>query len=81
MWILAISEILRTLDFLTRAYAAFPDPEVAAHLGEVMWVSGNTGGAMKIWQGAMLSDPEHDVLNATLERLGITLQADNSSSP
>lgn len=71
----------RALDFLTRAYAAFPDPEVAAHLGEVMWVSGNTGGAMKIWQGAMLSDPEHDVLNATLERLGITLQAENSSSP
>ncbi|MCB1848460.1 MAG: tetratricopeptide repeat protein, partial [Halieaceae bacterium] len=40
------------LDYLARAYAAFPDPEVAAHLGEVLWVSGDTGKAMQVWQGA-----------------------------
>ena len=60
------------LDYLTRAYAVFPDPEVAAHLGEVMWVSGDTEGATRIWQGALMKDPDHKVLVSTLERLGVT---------
>jgi tetratricopeptide (TPR) repeat protein len=69
-------EYEQALQYLTRAYAAFPDPEVAAHLGEVMWVSGNTAGAMNIWRGALLKDPQHAILNATLDRLGITLKAE-----
>ncbi|MFT7287610.1 MAG: tetratricopeptide (TPR) repeat protein [Halieaceae bacterium] len=63
-------------EFLTRAYARFPDPEVAAHLGEVLWVSGNTTGAMNVFRDALRKDPQHAVLNETLDRLGITLQAD-----
>jgi len=59
------------LEYLTRAYAEFPDAEVAAHLGEVLWVSGNTEAATSIWRGALLRDPEHKVLRATLERLGV----------
>jgi tetratricopeptide (TPR) repeat protein len=74
-------EYEQALQFLTRAYAAFPDPEVAAHLGEVMWVSGNTAGAMNIWRGALLKDPQHSVLNATLDRLGITLKAEADTTP
>jgi TolA-binding protein len=65
----------RALNYLTRAYASFPDPEVAAHLGEVMWVSGNTAGAMQVWRGALREDPQHRVLNETLDRLGVSLQA------
>lgn len=65
--------------YLTRAYASFPDPEVAAHLGEVLWVSGNTSGAMTVWRGALQEDPQHVVLNETLTRLGISLQADAES--
>ena len=59
------------LDYLTRAYADFPDPEVAAHLGEVLWTIGNTDAATAIWQGALLKDPDHHVLNETLQRLGV----------
>ncbi|HKK22373.1 MAG TPA: tetratricopeptide repeat protein [Pseudohaliea sp.] len=62
----------KALDFLTRAYAVFPDPEVAAHLGEVLWASGDREGARRIWQGALDEDPSHPVLGATLERLGVT---------
>ncbi|WP_439105748.1 tetratricopeptide repeat protein [Congregibacter sp.] len=65
--------------FLTRAYASFPDPEVAAHLGEVLWVSGKTTGAMTVWRGALQEDPQHEILNETLTRLGISLQADADS--
>jgi len=59
------------LAYLTRAYAEYPDPEVAAHLGEVLWVSGNTEAATNVWRGALLRDPEHKVLLTTLERLGV----------
>ncbi len=67
-------EYEQALDYLTRAYAAFPDPEVAAHLGEVLWASGDREGARRIWQGALDEDPEHKVLRATLERLGVDEQ-------
>ena len=60
------------LDYLTRAYAEFPDPEVAAHLGEVLWVNGDTDAATQVWQGALLKDPNHAILLSTLERLGIS---------
>lgn len=60
------------LEYLSRAYAAFPDPEVAAHLGEVLWVSGDSEGATTVWQGALERDPDHKVLVETLQRLGVT---------
>lgn len=66
----------RALEYLSRAYASFPDPEVAAHLGEVLWITGDTGGARDVWRGAYERDPEHRVLNATLERLGVSLDPD-----
>ena len=60
------------LTYLSQAYGKFPDPEVAAHLGEVLWVSGETKAAMDIWRDALLKDPEHEILVSTLERLGVT---------
>lgn len=65
-------EIDQSIDYLTRAYAAFPDPEVAAHLGEVLWMNGDTEKARQIWQGALLEAPNHSVLQETLLRLGVT---------
>lgn len=58
--------------YLTRAYAAFPDPEVAAHLGEVLWVTGDTDNALLVWQGGLVKDPANAVLVETLERLQVT---------
>lgn len=72
-------DLKNAAEFLTRAYAGFPDGEVAAHLGEVLWVAGNTNGAMTVWRGALQKDPQHVLLNETLNRLGISLQADAES--
>jgi tetratricopeptide (TPR) repeat protein len=75
-WVLYhLGEYDRALAYLTRAYTRFPDPEVAAHLGEVLWVSGDSTAAMKVWRGALMREPEHVVLNETLDRLGVSLQA------
>lgn len=65
-------EYEESIKYLRQAYDKFPDPEVAAHLGEVLWVSGDEKAAMEIWQSALLKDPEHKVLVATIKRLGVT---------
>ena len=54
---------------LDRAYILFPDAEVAAHLGEVMWVMGDRAAANKIWRVALEKQPDNVPLLNTMERL------------
>ena len=54
---------------LRQAYAAFPDPEVGAHLGEALWTSGEQQEALRIWREAQGRDPKNEVLQQTLTRL------------
>lgn len=62
--------------YLSRAYASFPDPEVAAHLAEVLWVKGDTESAMTVLRGAMMRDPDSQELLETMRRLGIDPPSD-----
>ncbi len=57
---------------LQKSYDLKRDPEVAAHLGELLYVTGKTEQARKLWVQALAIDPKHKVLNNTLKRLGIT---------
>ena len=54
---------------LRKAYARFPDHEVAAHLGEVLWVSGQQKEARTVWREAYKADPDSEILRNTLQRL------------
>jgi tetratricopeptide (TPR) repeat protein len=54
---------------LDRAYVLFPDAEVAAHLGEVMWVMGDRAEATRIWRVALEKQPDNEPLLQTMERL------------
>lgn len=47
------------LDYLQKAYRAVRDPEIAAHLGEVLWESGRKAEARKIWHEGLSRDPDH----------------------
>lgn len=77
-WVLyRMNRYQEALDYLTRAYAEFPDPEVAAHLGEVLWVSGDTEKALAVWQGGLLKDPDNAILRETLQRLQVDTSAIN----
>lgn len=58
----------KALDFLRKAYAMFKDPEIGAHLGEVLWVSGHHDEARRVWSEALKEDPHHEILRATVER-------------
>jgi len=57
------------LDYLKRAFALRPDPEIAAHLGEVLWVRGEREEARRIWQGSLREHPDNESLRETLGRL------------
>ncbi len=59
----------RAQEFLERAYKIRPDPEIAAHLGEVMWARGQRDEAGKLWQSSLQSHPQNEVLLETLHRL------------
>lgn len=54
---------------LERAFELFPDHEVAAHLGEVLWVMGNREAAREIWQGALETQPDSEFILSTMQRL------------
>ncbi|HTT38493.1 MAG TPA: tetratricopeptide repeat protein [Burkholderiales bacterium] len=56
------------LDYLQRAYAQRPDPEIAAHIGEVLWVKGQQKEAEKVWRDASRDNPDNELLQATMKR-------------
>jgi tetratricopeptide (TPR) repeat protein len=56
------------LRYLTQALDRAFDPEIAAHLGEVLWVTGDRAKAQRIWREALRESPDHPVLRATVER-------------
>jgi tetratricopeptide (TPR) repeat protein len=58
---------------LRRAYALRKDPEIAVHLGEVLWKKGEKSAAQKLWREARAKDPQNDTLRATLTRLHLSL--------
>jgi len=56
------------LDFLQRAYKQRPDPEIAAHLGELLWAVGQRESALKIWNETLKAHPKNEVLQNTIKR-------------
>lgn len=68
-----LGRLLQAVDLLKEAYALFPDPEVAAHLGEALWVSGREQDALVIWRASLERVPGAEHVTDTLLRLGVTL--------
>lgn len=52
------------LDYLRRAYALRADAEIAAHLGEVLWLLERRDEARRTWADAAKRHPDNEVLNA-----------------
>jgi tetratricopeptide (TPR) repeat protein len=59
----------KALEFLRRALATMMDSEIAAHLGEVLWVTGEREEAKKVWLEALQEDPMSDDIRSVMERL------------
>ena len=53
---------------LRKALLLFDNDEVAAHLGEVLWVSGEQQEARNVWQKALDARPDSDILKRVIKR-------------
>jgi tetratricopeptide (TPR) repeat protein len=57
------------LRLLTGAFQARPDAEIAAHLGEVLWTTGQRDQANSVWKEGIGLNPNNETLQETMRRL------------
>lgn len=65
--------LAEALRILQGAYKAKPDAEIAAHLGEVLWASGQRDQAMAVWREGAALNADNETLLETLKRLRVKL--------
>ncbi len=69
-WLLyRMGKLEESVKYLQRAFAGRADPEIAAHLAEVLWASGKRAEAEKILGDAVQKHPGNETLNKTIQRL------------
>ena len=56
---------------LRRAWSLAKDPEIAAHVGEVLWVRGEHDEARQFFEEARKLDPDNRALRRALDKLGV----------
>ena len=61
------------LDILQSAYKARPDADIAAHLGEVLWVMGQREQAVAVWREGLRLSTDSETLTETLKRFQVNL--------
>lgn len=54
--------------YLKQAFVIKPDPEIAAHLGEVLWMQGTKEEAKEVWRSTIKSYPGNEVLLNTMKK-------------
>ena len=57
------------LRYLQRAHHLMPDPEIAAHLGEVLWKMGRETEARALWARTLEANPDSEIVRRTQQRL------------
>jgi tetratricopeptide (TPR) repeat protein len=68
-WVLyRLGRLDEAQEYLRRAMSIRPDPEIAAHLGEVLWVSGDREAARKVWEAALRETPDDTKLQSVIRR-------------
>ena len=57
--------------YLRRALQLNQDDEIAAHLGEVLWIRGEHDNAHEVWRDALVHKPDSEKIRAVMERLKV----------
>lgn len=73
-----LGNLEEAVKWLRAAYQSFPDPEIAAHLGEALWVMGQPDEAMKVWLESLAANPDNSLVTDTMRRLGAPSNADST---
>jgi tetratricopeptide (TPR) repeat protein len=61
-------DIRGAIGYLRRAYSERPDAEIGAHLGEVLWMSGQRDEAKRVWDEALKNHPDNEALQKAVKR-------------
>jgi len=73
-WVLyRLGEYDEALHYLKLAHQAQADPEIAAHLGEVLWIKGQQDEAKRIWSEAVAINPNNAPLTDTIKKFAPNL--------
>ena len=56
------------IKYLKRALAIRSDADIAAHLGEVLWVTGDRNEAESVWTRALRDTPDNEALRAVIKK-------------
>ena len=68
-WVLyRLGRLDEAVEYLRKALSIRQDPEIAAHLGEVLWVRGEREQAQEVWETALQQTPEDTRLLDVIER-------------
>lgn len=68
-WVLfRLGDKQAALEVLQKAFSKRPDPEIAAHLGEVLWSLGREDDARKVWADATRQSPTNQALADTIKK-------------
>jgi tetratricopeptide (TPR) repeat protein len=63
-----MGNLAEAVKYLKRALAIRNDAEIAAHLGEVLWVTGNKKEAESVWTNALHETPDNEALNSVIKK-------------
>jgi tetratricopeptide (TPR) repeat protein len=66
-----LGDLQRAVKLLQQAFIDFPDHEVAAHLGEVLWKLERNNEAKSIWQKGLAQEPDSPLIKETLQRFNL----------
>jgi len=70
-WVLyRLGRMDEALEYLRRSLEINPDQEVAAHLGEVLWMRGDHDAAQVVWQQALERAPDDQMILDVMRRFG-----------
>jgi tetratricopeptide (TPR) repeat protein len=67
-------DLAQATSYLRRALQLNQDDEIAAHLGEVLWVSGRHADARAVWREGLEHTPDSDKIRSAIERLQASYQ-------
>ena len=65
-----MGNLTSSIDYLKRAYAGRRDPEIAAHLAEVLWAQGKHEDAKKLLQSSLKENPGNEALLKSIKKFG-----------
>ena len=68
-----LGDYVTAAQYLEKAYRVRPEADIAAHLGEALWMLGQRDAAIEIWKKALAKEADNATLQETIKRLGVRL--------